>query len=545
MLEIFDTSVFRPLVLTVVPLVVVTTYIQKGNTRMTMPYCSTAAPRFSTRRISPCRIMIVLVWLLSYPQFLYISSSISSSSSTNHRNSRIPVLSVVLVHGYVATTDQRWRQVSQSVVSNSQLSRREYIHWNSPTLFVSPSNRQRQRSIRTVQLYENKSDSKQEQVVRLDIKLTDDRIRKLYAWICQAFYGNDDRYNNLMYAMVAVFGNLPSDSPIMALLHRAVQSFDSSIDANECMGDALSQYERERASLGAMGAAQWMGQWKTRPHALLDISNYTSIQDWEKSLPRGCKRTIQRAVLAEQANFTVVSQPIRHNHPAPHSTYEHFKCVVQHEVRLLSNMYGTPYGSEDDDSNSDDEYDKVSVMLNALSEAISRYMGTTQMTGLIREYRCRTSQEVIAFAHEVRKGQTIRGQWFYATDTAAKQYVWFHSVRSLIERAIEENNSHASNDTNSTTGTSVQNSTTTATAASAAAAAKSLFPFLNPPSRHSPPSPPRITIVDLGPSGSDDFSDLKSKYGFQSMDDWPSIANYHGPFWDYSTNAPVKNGVKD
>jgi hypothetical protein len=54
-----------------------------------------------------------------------------------------------------------------------------------------------------------------------------------------------------------------------------------------------------------------------------------------------------------------------------------------------------------------------------------------------------------------------------------------------------------------------------------------------------------ITIVDLGPSGSDDFSELKSKYGFISVEDWPSIANYHGPFWDYTTNTPVKNGVKD
>jgi hypothetical protein len=162
-------------------------------------------------------------------------------------------------------------------------------------------------------------------------------------------------------------------------------------------------------------------------------------------------------------------------------------------VRLLSSMYGSQVD--------DDPSLNVSLFLEALSEAISRYMGTTRMTGLIREYRDVADNTVIAFAHEVRKGRTVRGQWFYATDTAAKQYVWFHSVRSLIQRAMEENKN-----------ASTQHLT--------------------------------ITTVDLGPSGSDDFSDLKAKYGFQSIEDWPAVADYHGPFWDYSKNQPVKNGVK-
>lgn len=40
-----------------------------------------------------------------------------------------------------------------------------------------------------------------------------------------------------------------------------------------------------------------------------------------------------------------------------------------------------------------------------------------------------------------------------------------------------------------------------------------------------------ITAVDLGPSGSDAFSDLKSRYGFLSYDDWPDHADYQGDFW--------------
>eukprot|EP00567_Pseudictyota_dubia_P007248 CAMPEP_0197434450 /NCGR_PEP_ID=MMETSP1175-20131217/2176_1 /TAXON_ID=1003142 /ORGANISM="Triceratium dubium, Strain CCMP147" /LENGTH=67 /DNA_ID=CAMNT_0042963171 /DNA_START=718 /DNA_END=921 /DNA_ORIENTATION=+ len=66
-----------------------------------------------------------------------------------------------------------------------------------------------------------------------------------------------------------------------------------------------------------------------------------------------------------------------------------------------------------------------------MSEGVGRFMGTTRMAGEIQEYRDESGR-VIAFAHEVRKGRVMRGQWFYATDEAAKSYVWFHSVKDLV-----------------------------------------------------------------------------------------------------------------
>jgi hypothetical protein len=39
-----------------------------------------------------------------------------------------------------------------------------------------------------------------------------------------------------------------------------------------------------------------------------------------------------------------------------------------------------------------------------------------------------------------------------------------------------------------------------------------------------------IDMVDLGPSGSDAFSQLKEKYGFASVADWHKVADYRGPF---------------
>ena len=117
--------------------------------------------------------------------------------------------------------------------------------------------------------------------------------------------------------------------------------------------------------------------------------------------------------------------------------------------------------------------------MNALAEAISRYIGTTRMAGSIREYRDTVSGKIIGFAHEVGKGRTMRGQWFYCDDDAATRYVWFHSVQDLIHRAIKDE---------------------------------------------------RIDVVDLGPSGSDAFTELKTKYGFISVVDWPAVADYSGEF---------------
>lgn len=270
-----------------------------------------------------------------------------------------------------------------------------------------------------------------------------------------------------MLAMAAVFGvNLPPNSMPLQLIERAKKLLPQ--DEEQTTGAPIPLYEREEASLGAMGAGQWTGQWKTRPHALLDVTNVTSIDQWKQTLPRGCKRTLKKA---NAQNFTVVTRPIRGSKPAPHSSLSHFRCVVEHEVRLIAGENGI-YGDYGEDNN-------ISAFFDALSEAVSRYIGTTRMTGEIQEYKNEEGR-IIAFAHEVRKGKTVRGQWFYCTDEGSKKYVWFHSVQQLVQRAID------------TKG---------------------------------------VNTVDLGPSGTDSFSELKARYGFESVDDWPAVADYTGPFY--------------
>jgi hypothetical protein len=325
-------------------------------------------------------------------------------------------------------------------------------------------------------LHQSSSSSQPQRTVTIETSLSDEKVAALFAWVSLAFAGVPE-YNNLVWGIVASFGNdLPDEAEPVQLLRKA-QAIAAAAASNNAgmpssssesqqvqaaeerlMGDALSIGDREYYSLGAMGAGQWMGRYTTRPHALLELNNITHVDDWVKSLPRGCRRTIQRALA--NPNFTVTMKPILDGQPAPHSSLAHFRCVVAHEVRLLQGQYG---------------------FLDALAEGVSRYMGTTRMTGEICEYRNSTTGRVMAIAHQVRKGKTIRGQWFYCDDDAAKNYVWFHSVYQLVKQAVETNG--------------------------------------------------EVTCVDLGPSGSDSFSELKARYGFRSVEDWPAVADYTGDFY--------------
>ena len=289
----------------------------------------------------------------------------------------------------------------------------------------------------------------------LSTELDDGKTEALYAWLCRAFTG-DMRYNNLMMAFAAVFGD--GEEPTLAeLVELALAAMPSEHVAT---GERVSLREREQGSLGAMGAGQWTGQFRTRPHALLDVRNLTSVDEWVASLPRGARRTLAKAnANAESAAFTVVTRPIMGDEPAPHSTLQHFKCLVEHEVRLLDDGSGQGF-------------------VDALAQAIGRYRNCISQAGEIREYRDADGR-VIAFAQEATKGRVIRGQWYYATDAAASKYVWFHSVKELVRRAIADEG---------------------------------------------------VDYADLGPSGTDAFSVLKAKYGFASVSDWHAVADYRGPF---------------
>lgn len=121
--------------------------------------------------------------------------------------------------------------------------------------------------------------------VTIDTELSDDKLKQLFAWVKCAFDFDENSndvygyyYNNMELAIAAVFGNnLPKDSLPATLLARAIKSEgldkqsagEGSRDKEweeRLIGDPIGKRDRESASLGAMGAAQWTGRWMTRPH---------------------------------------------------------------------------------------------------------------------------------------------------------------------------------------------------------------------------------------------------------------------------------------
>ena len=131
--------------------------------------------------------------------------------------------------------------------------------------------------------------------VTINTTLSEANTRRLFAWIKCAFdYDGSDNndvyayyYNNIELAIAAAFGNnLPGESLPGKLMEMAMKkegltgggdddrrggdTSDGGGGGGEweerLVGDPIGRRDRESASLGAMGAAQWSGRWMTRPH---------------------------------------------------------------------------------------------------------------------------------------------------------------------------------------------------------------------------------------------------------------------------------------
>ena len=320
--------------------------------------------------------------------------------------------------------------------------------------------------------------------VQLEASLGDgSRVKELFAWISLAILG-DIRYQDLDLGIDAVFGTLPKDSPPKQLLSHAFDTIPSR-NENVPYGLAFSQEEQHHNSLGPLGAGQWSVQCPPEifPHSLLKVGEISSVDDWTRSLPRTCRQNIRKAQKAafEDHSFSVHMKEILPDAPAPHSTLAHFRCVVEHVIRLTTARYNSTSKVCGDDTGANDNF------FNGICEAIERYIISTQGSGTIMEYQDREGC-VIAFCHIVGKGKTLRGQWFYSSNQARNEghYIWFHSIWEMVRRAVGELHDV-------------------------------------------------VTVVDLGPSGTDGcfeaHAKLKKKYGFELYEDWPSVADYRGEFW--------------
>ena len=95
-----------------------------------------------------------------------------------------------------------------------------------------------------------------EVTVSVEATLDDQKVKSLFAWLNMAFSGNG-RYNNLMLAFAAIFGTHEPGSQYVQLVEDAMSQLPEGDDTQ--VGEPFSLRERERGSLGAMGAAQQQG----------------------------------------------------------------------------------------------------------------------------------------------------------------------------------------------------------------------------------------------------------------------------------------------
>jgi ABC-type multidrug transport system permease subunit len=88
--------------------------------------------------------------------------------------------------------------------------------------------------------------------VTVNTQLDDEKISSLFAWISLAFRGETE-YNNLMLAIVAIFGNLPPSSLPVQMMENARKQLPGE---EELVGDKFSIEEREYNSLGYVSFVQ-------------------------------------------------------------------------------------------------------------------------------------------------------------------------------------------------------------------------------------------------------------------------------------------------
>ena len=362
----------------------------------------------------------------------------------------------------------------------------------------------------------------------LDPTLDETRTEDLFAWVACAMQG-DEQYEDLVgMAIPAIFGIYENEDEeeeddkiqyeyLLEMKQQARETIfhqrqnpDNNISCI-FVGIPYCRQERESHSLGPLGAGQWSGQYpETFAHSLLKLMNdFPTADDWVAQLPRTCRQTIRKCHrILQKEGWTFHLQVIRNNEPAPHSTYGHFRCVLEHQIRsqlqlqastLLADQQQPEQHAKEKEN---EEASYINLFFNAVLEAIERYTMSLEMTGSILEYRD-ASHHIQAFCHIVTKGKVLRGQWFYASDRASRKMVWFHAIWYMVDRSCRLNHKHmymyhTTNDSNDN-------------------------------------HPLAVEVIDLGPNGVDGqyqpHERLKQKYGFEPHKDWPAVANYRGFFW--------------
>eukprot|EP00039_Didymoeca_costata_P013787 m.214655 g.214655 ORF g.214655 m.214655 type:complete len:245 (+) comp15871_c0_seq2:253-987(+) len=215
---------------------------------------------------------------------------------------------------------------------------------------------------------------------------------------------------------------------------------------------------REWFSLSPMGVRS-SGPRKRRRHSVLSLGDMSSYDEWVASLAKKQRRTFVKNI----PSVFDVAEPVLTVRTIPAAKLAwsvHFPIVVDHERRMYPNSW----------------------LLGFYFAAAIRFLVAKAMDGVIDEYVDRDGN-VQAWAQTIAKGNTIRGMWFYQNEAVNKNFIWFHSLRTIVKRGFS--------------------------------------------------SPDRqIKWVDIGPSGNKEIRKVKAEYGFVDTGEWGTeeLACYDGNF---------------
>ncbi|KAK3239645.1 hypothetical protein CYMTET_50438 [Cymbomonas tetramitiformis] len=215
---------------------------------------------------------------------------------------------------------------------------------------------------------------------------------------------------------------------------------------------ASSSSIRESIALGPLG----LSAKRAKPHGLLRVSEFATWQDYTKTLKRSCTQTLDTVdKKLQNSSITMITRKSEVSY-ALANALDIMKVIFSHERRVY------PLGK-------------------AISAAITRWFGTACLLGTLDMYYSHSQGKrvLVGFSHTVVKGDTLRGMWFYQKAEYSRCGIWFHSIKTAVERGIRLQ---------------------------------------------------EVNFVDVGPSYNGGVADMKEKYGFQNSSNWREMCQYDGPY---------------
>jgi len=225
---------------------------------------------------------------------------------------------------------------------------------------------------------------------------------------------------------------------------------------------------RRRRTVDIMGLTRSFIQ----SHSVIKISSFSNFEDFLTSLEKSARQSLSNQVIRTFETNKIVCRTISHDQ----LTFRHFLIILGHQRRKSS-------------------------FFRAFRIALFRYLAISIMWGCIDEYWLPTTTtdnkqifpgdyELVAFSHSIVKGKALRGMWFYQIGKASRCMIWYHTVRTAIQRGILMH----------------------------------------------------LELIDIGPSYDSNIRNSKEKVAFQPSFDWRS--SYSGELQDLPNSLSFKCGIK-